>query len=58
MLTSSFSCDNHYVIEAKEAEAKGGFKIEFEMEKGHEHKMFVDDREKERENVLDKFDWY
>jgi hypothetical protein len=56
MLTSSFSCDNHYVIEAKEAEAKGGFKIEFEMEKGHEHKMFVDDREKERENVLDKFD--
>ena len=39
-------CDNHYVIEAETPEAKGKLVIEFEAERGHEHKMFQDEREK------------
>ena len=32
--------------------------IEFKAEKGHENKMFKDEREKERERVLQKdMDW-
>ena len=32
--------------------------IEFKAEKGHENKMFKDEREKERERVLQKdIDW-
>ena len=40
-------CDNHYVIEAKTPLTEGTLKIEFVMEKGHEEKVFKDDREKE-----------
>ena len=36
--------------EAKEPEKK--MVIEFKAEKGHENKMFKDDREKERDRVL------
>jgi hypothetical protein len=54
-LTKTNRCDNHYVIEAKCPEQKGEFKIEFEMEKGHEHKMFKDDREKDRGKVLENY---
>ena len=50
-------CDNHYVIEAKEAADKGKLVIEFKAEKGHEHKMFQDDREKQRDRVLQKDLW-
>ena len=46
-------CDNHYVIEAKTRETEGKLVIEFKAEKGHEHKMFKDDREKDRARVLD-----
>ena len=47
-------CDNHFVIEAKTRENTGQMVIGFKMEKGHEHKMVKDDREKEREIVLQK----
>jgi uncharacterized CHY-type Zn-finger protein len=46
-------CDNHYVIEAKTRETEGKLVIEFEQKKGHENKMFKDDREKDRAKVLD-----
>ena len=46
-------CDNHYVIPADTPESKGKLVIEFEQERGHEHKMFKDDREEDRENVLE-----
>ncbi len=49
-------CDNHYVIEAETPEQKGGLKIEFEMKKGHEHKMVADEREKERQAVMQEYD--
>ena len=38
--------------EAKEQERK--MVIEFKAEKGHENKMFKDEREKERDLVLNK----
>jgi len=41
-------CDNHYVIPAETPEDKGKLVIEFEQERGFEHKMFKDDREKDR----------
>ena len=44
-------CDNHYVIEAKEPEQK--MVIEFQTQKGHENKVFKDDREKQKTAVLD-----
>jgi hypothetical protein len=40
------------VIQADTPESKGKLVIEFEQEKGHENKMFKDDREKERERNL------
>ena len=43
-------CDNHYVIEAKEPE--GRFVVEIMQERGHEHKMVKDDRERERTATL------
>ena len=46
-------CDNHYMIEAKTPETQGKLVIEFETEAGHDHKMFKDDREKERNRVID-----
>ena len=45
-------CDNHYVIEAKTPETQGELRIEFKAEKGHEHQVFKDDRQKERQLVL------
>merc|ERR1712224_632899 len=41
-------CDNQYIIEAKEKGDNGKLVIEFKAERGHENKMFKDDREKER----------
>ena len=40
------------MTEAKEPERK--MVVEFKAEKGHEHKMFKDEREKERSLVLNK----
>ena len=45
-------CDNHFNIDAKTPETEGKLKIEIEMKEGHEHKMFQDDREKQRELQL------
>ena len=51
-------CDNHYVIEAKTPQTHGKMVLTFQMEKGHEHKMVKDDREKERDRVLQEdIDW-
>ena len=50
-------CDNHYVIEAKTPESSGKLMIEFKAEKGHEHKVMKDDREKERGRVLQQDVW-
>merc|ERR1712043_97208 len=47
-------CDNHYMPEAKTKESTGKLVFGFKVEKGHEHKMVVDDREKERNLVLQK----
>lgn len=49
-------CDNHYYIEAKTPEQKGGLVLEFEMKKGHENKMMKDEREKDRTATLMEFD--
>ena len=46
-------CDNHYILEAKTPESSGKLVIEFEQEKGHENKMFKDDREKQRSKQID-----
>ena len=46
-------CDNHYVIEAKTPFTEGKLVVEFGMEKGHDNKMFIDEREKKREKALD-----
>merc|ERR1712226_259619 len=46
------NCDNHYIIEAKTKADQGKLVIEFKAEKGHENKVFKDDREKERGRVL------
>ena len=44
--------------EAVTPEQKGKLVIEFKAEKGHENKMFKDEREKERQRVLQKdIDW-
>ena len=40
--------------EAKTPETEGKLMIEFKAEKGHEHKVMKDDREKERERTLMK----
>merc|ERR1711953_1169561 len=47
-------CDNHWMIEAKTPESTGRLVFGFQMEKGHEHKMVVDEREKDRNLVLQK----
>ena len=47
-----YRCDNHYVIPAETPEDKGKLVIEFEQEKGHENKMFIDEREKDRHLLL------
>ena len=49
------ACDNHFMPEAKEPERR--LVVEFKTEKGHENKMFKDEREKERSLVLDKEVW-
>lgn len=49
-------CDNHYYIEAETPEQKGGLTIQFDIKKGHEHKLMKDDREKDRAAVLMEFD--
>ena len=49
-------CDNHYVLEAVTPEDKGRLVVEFEQKKGHEHKMFKDEREKDRAPVLMDFE--
>ncbi len=46
-------CDNHYVIPAVTPEDKAKLVIEFEQERGFEHKMFIDEREKERDRALE-----
>ena len=46
-------CDNHYMIEAKTPLTEGKLVLNFEMEKGHDSKMFIDEREKKRELALD-----
>merc|ERR1719446_1522857 len=50
-------CDNHFMIEAKTPETEGKLMIEFKAEKGHEHKVMKDDREKERGKVLQDNIW-
>ncbi len=50
-------CDNHFMPEAKEAQMSGKLVIEFKAEKGHENKMFKDEREKDRARVLEKDVW-
>ena len=51
-------CDNHYIIEAKTPATEGKFVIQIDQEAGHEHKMFKDDREKERKAALERsVDW-
>jgi len=45
-------CDNHYVIEAKTPETEGTLVMEFRHEKGHENKVFKDEREKDRKLQL------
>ena len=47
-------CDNHYVIEAVTAADKGKLVLEFEAERGFEHKMFKDEREQDRALVMQK----
>ena len=44
-------CDNHYVIHAETPESKGKLVIEFEQERGFEHKMFKDERERDRQGL-------
>ena len=46
-------CDNHFIIEAKTPFTEGKMVLEFQNERGHENKMFKDEREKERKQVLD-----
>ena len=46
------NCDNHYYLEAETPESKGRLVVEFEAKKGHEHKLYKDEREKERERTL------
>ena len=40
------------MIEAKTPETQGKLVLNFKTEKGHENKVFKDDREKQRERVL------
>ena len=49
-------CDNHYVLEAVTPEDKGKLVVEFEKQKGHEHKMYKDEREPERQRTLMEYE--
>jgi hypothetical protein len=44
------------VIPAKTPGDKGKLVIEFEAKKGHENKMFLDEREKQRQQVMMEYD--
>ena len=46
-------CDNHYIIEAKTPFTEGTMRVVVEQERGHEHKLFKDDREKDRAPTLE-----
>ena len=51
-------CDNHYSIEAKTRESEGRLVVEVQQERGHEHRQFIDEREKQRAPTLQKeVDW-
>ena len=51
-------CDNHFIIEAKTPLTEGRMVVEIEQSQGHEHKMFKDDRERERAPTLQEdVDW-
>ncbi len=51
-------CDNHFIIEAKTPDTEGRFVVKIEQAAGHEHKLFKDDREKERSLTLQQeADW-
>ena len=51
-------CDNHYIIEAKTPVTEGKFVVEVQQERGHENRMFKDEREKERAPTLENgSDW-
>ena len=51
-------CDNHYIIEAKTPFTEGQLVVEVQQERGHEHKMFKDEREKQRAPTLNQdIDW-
>ena len=45
-------CDNHFIIAAKTPETEGRLVVEVEQERGHEHKMFRDERERDRAPTL------
>ena len=55
------NCDNHFMPEAKTPETEGHIVIGFEAKKGHENKVMIDEREKQRQKVLmediDDVDW-
>ena len=51
-----YRCDNHYVIPAKTPQDGGKLVIEFEQERGFEHKMFKDEREPERDLALNQWE--
>ena len=52
------SCDNHFYIEAMTPETESDIMIEFKAERGHEHHLFKDEREKDRQRVLqESVDW-
>ena len=48
------NCDNHFMPEAKTPQSEGKLMIAFKAEKGHEHKVMKDDREKDRGRTLMK----
>ena len=51
-------CDNHFIIEAKTPENSGRLVVEVEQTRGHEHKLFKDEREKQRAPTLNEdMDW-
>ena len=50
-------CDNHYIIEAKTPETEGKLVVEVEQMAGHEHKMFKDERERQRTATLQVNEW-
>ena len=53
-----FRCDNHYVLKALTPADTGKLVVEFEQEKGFEHKLFKDEREGDRNLTLDWINWW